>query len=130
VLYCLHRVAQVWNRRSLRSGRNPVRAMAASVKLQTTVSLLSSPGFQLELPKNPPCPVFLWLLSHLRRERNKPRIGTPIALGTYGGFRLPMFGFEKERLLAVTLDETAIAKKRVLSGGPRRINHRKRRFFL
>jgi hypothetical protein len=104
--------------------------MAASVNLQTTVSLLSSPGFQLELPKNPPCRVFLWLLSHLRRERNKPRIGTPIALGTYGGFRLPMFGFEKERLFAVTLDETAIAKKLVFSGGPRRINHRKRRFLL
>jgi hypothetical protein len=52
----------------------------------------------------------------LRRECHEPRIGTPIALEAHGGFTRLTFGFEKERMPAVTIGETAINQKRILPG--------------
>jgi hypothetical protein len=65
----------------------------------------------------------------LRRESHSPGIGTPIALETQGGFAAVMFEFEKEKMLTVTSDETAMQEKWILRGR-RDPNHRKGRFCL
>jgi hypothetical protein len=65
----------------------------------------------------------------LRRECNRPRIGTPIALATHEGFTRLMFGFEKEKMLTVTSDEAAMEEKWNLRGRCE-TNYRKGRFCL
>jgi hypothetical protein len=55
-------------------------------------------------------------LNYLRRECYKPPIGTPIAFENDGGCKRLMLGFEKEKMLAVTIDETATEGKWILRG--------------
>jgi hypothetical protein len=56
------------------------------------------------------------VFNYLRRERYEPSIGTPIAFEKQRGFKRLMFGFEKEKMLAVTIKETATEERWILRG--------------
>ena len=62
------------------------------------------------------CSLFVWFFNYLRRERYEPPIGTPIAFEKQRRFKRLMFGFEKEKMLAVTIEETATEERWILRG--------------
>jgi hypothetical protein len=60
--------------------------------------------------------LFVWFFNYLRHERYEPPIGTPVAFEKHGGCKRLMFGFEKEKMLAPTIDEAATEKKWIPRG--------------